>query len=117
MSHEPHRASPPERPAPEQVFFDRHEFNQILRIYGRMVAAGEWRDYAVAGGPEAAVFAIYRRTAEAPVYRIEKRPSLARRQGAFAVIGEGGIVLRRGHSLELALKDFESRKFRLVTDR
>ncbi len=89
MSHEPHRTASPERAAPEQVFFDRHELNQILRIYGRMVAAGEWRDYAVAGGPEAAVFAIYRRTAEAPVYRIEKRPSLARRQGAFAVIGEG----------------------------
>ncbi len=116
MSHDPHRGAAPERPAAEQVFFDRHELNQILRIYGRMVAAGEWRDYAVAGGSEAAVFAIYRRTADAPVYRIEKRPSLARRQGAFAVLGEGGVVLRRGHSLEIALKAFESRKFRVVSE-
>ena len=97
-----------------QVFFDRRELDAILRIYGRMVAAGEWRDYAIAGGKDAATFAIFRRASEEPLYRIEKRPALARKQGAFAVIGQGGVVLRRGQELSQALKAFESRKFKLV---
>jgi len=97
-----------------QVFFDRRELDAILRIYGRMVAAGEWRDYAIAGGKDAATFAIFRRASEEPLYRIEKRPALARKQGAFAVIGQGGVVLRRGQELSQALKAFESRKFKVV---
>lgn len=97
-----------------QVFFDRRELDAILRIYGRMVAAGEWRDYAIAGGKDAATFAIFRRASEEPLYRIEKRPALARKQGAFAVIGQGGVVLRRGQELGQALKAFESRKFKVV---
>lgn len=96
------------------VFFERRELDAILRVYGRMVAAGEWRDYALGGGREAAVFAIFRRASEAPLYRIEKRPALAKRQGAYAVIGAGEVVLRRGHELAQVLKVFDSRKFRVV---
>jgi hypothetical protein len=96
------------------VFFDRGELNAILRVYGRMVAAGEWRDYAIDGTREAAVFSAFRRTSEAPAYRIEKRPALARRQGAWAVIGEGGLIIRRGHDLAQVLKAFDSRKFKVV---
>ncbi len=106
-------APEPVKSAP-QVFFERRELDAILRVYGRMVAAGEWRDYAIAGGREAAVFAIFRRASEAPLYRIEKRPALARKQGAFAVIGQGEVVLRRGQELGQALKAFESRKFRVI---
>jgi hypothetical protein len=98
------------------VFFDRAELNAILRVYGRMVAAGEWRDYAIDGNREAAVFSIFRRTAEAPLFRIEKRPALARRQGAWSVVGEGGLIVRRGHDLAQVLKLFESRKFRVIGD-
>ena len=72
--------------APAQVFFDRRELDQILRVYGRMVAAGEWRDYGMDALKDAAVFSVFRRTSEAPLYRIEKRPALARRQGAYAVV-------------------------------
>jgi len=102
----------PSRLAP--VFFERREFTRILQLYGRMVAAGEWRDYAIDGLSEACVFSVFRRSAEAPAYRIEKRPALARRQGAWAVIGEGGMVLKRGHELEQVLTVFESRRFRVV---
>jgi hypothetical protein len=96
------------------IFFERRELDLILRLYGRMVAAGEWRDYAIDGLSDAAVFSVFRRASEAPAYRIEKRPALARRQGAWAVIGAGGAVLRRGHELETVLKVFDSRRFRVV---
>jgi hypothetical protein len=96
------------------VFFDRRELDQILRVYGRMVAAGEWRDYAIAGLSEAAVFSIFRHAAETPVYRVEKRPALARRQGAWSILGPGGQVLRRGHELGQVLRFFDSRKFTVV---
>ena len=104
--------SQPSRLAP--VFFERRELTRILQLYGRMVAAGEWRDYAIDGLSEACVFSVYRRASEAPAYRIEKRPALARRQGAWAVLGEGGMVLKRGHELEQVLSVFESRRFRVV---
>lgn len=96
------------------VFFERRELDAILRLYGRMVAAGEWRDYAIDGLAEAAVFSVFRRASEAPLYRIEKRPALARRQGAWAVLGQSGAVLRRGHDLESVLKLFDSRRLRIV---
>jgi hypothetical protein len=96
------------------VFFDRRELDQLLRLYGRRVAAGEWRDYAIDGLREAAVFSVFRRAAEAPAYRIEKRPALARRQGAWAVIGQGGVVLKRGHELSQVLKIFDKGKFAVV---
>jgi hypothetical protein len=79
-----------------------------------MVAAGEWRDYGIDGLREAAVFSVFRRSSEAPLYRIEKRPSLARRQGAWAVIGQGGVVIKRGHELDQVLKVFEPKRLRIV---
>ena len=79
-----------------------------------MVASGDWRDYAINGEKDAATFSVFRRSGESPLYRIEKRPSLARRQGAWAVIGQGGVVLRRGQDLDLVLKLFDTRKFRVV---
>lgn len=96
-----------QKPAPEVVAFDRHEMSEILRIYGRMVAAGEWRDYGISHGREVAIFAIFRRTAENPLYRVEKRPKLRLKQGLYAVIGEGGQILRRGHELSAVLKVFD----------
>ena len=97
-----------------RVFFDRRELTRILHLYGRMVSAGEWRDYAIDGLADSCVFSVFRRASEAPAYRIEKRPALARRQGAWAVIGEGGMVLKRAHELEQVLSLFESRRFKVV---
>lgn len=96
------------------LFFERRELNRILHLYGRMVAAGEWRDYAIDALADACIFSVFRRSAEAPAYRIEKRPALARRQGAWAVIGEGGMVLKRAQELEQVLAVFETRRFRVV---
>ena len=98
---------------PELVRFDRTELGAILAVYGRMVAAGEWRDYAMSFLREVAVFSIFRRAAETPIYRIEKRPALARRQGAWAILGQGGMVLKRGHELETVLAVFD-KKLRVV---
>jgi Protein of unknown function (DUF2794) len=86
------------------VTFDRRELNRILGLYGRMVAAGEWRDYAIDFLKDRAVFSIFRRTAEVPLYRIEKNPRLARRQGAYSVISATGLIMRRGHELERVLR-------------
>ena len=96
------------------TFFERRELDRLLRLYGRMVAAGHWRDYAIDGLKDAAVFSVYRRTSEAPLYRIEKRPELARRQGAWAIIGQGGITLRRGHELDQLLRFFDRARFEVV---
>jgi hypothetical protein len=101
-------------PSGARTFFERRELDRILRLYGRMVAAGEWRDYAIDGLPEAAVFSVFRRASEAPLYRIEKRPALARRQGAWAVIGQGGVVLRRGRELDQVLRVFDKGRFKVV---
>lgn len=106
----------PSYSAPRQagIFFERRELDRLLRLYGRMVAAGEWRDYGMDSLREAAVFSVFRRTAEAPLYRIEKRPALARKQGAWAIVGEGGHVLRRGHDLEQVLRFFDKGRFTVV---
>ncbi len=106
----------PSHPAPRQagVFFERRELERLLRLYGRMVAAGEWRDYGMDSLPDAAVFSVFRRSAEAPLYRIEKRPSLARKQGAWAVVGQGGHILRRGHDLDQVLRFFDKGRFSVV---
>jgi hypothetical protein len=90
-------------PAPKQVSFSRQELRRILDLYGRMVAEGEWRDYAIDFTRDKAVFSVYRRTSEMPLYRIEKDPRLARRQGAFAVIAASGLILKRGHELDRVL--------------
>ena len=89
------------------VTFDRRELNRILGLYGRMVAAGEWRDYAIDFLRDRAVFSIFRRTAEVPIYRIEKNPRLARRQGAYSVISATGLIMRRGHELDRVLRVFD----------
>jgi hypothetical protein len=101
-------------PTTRVVFFERRELNSLLRLYGRMVAAGEWRDYGIDGLRDCAVFSVFRRTSEAPLYRIEKRPALAGRQGAWAVIGQGGMVLKRGHELDQVLKLFDKGRFKVV---
>ena len=103
----------PRRIAP-QVAFDRPELQRILDLYGRMVAAGMWRDYAIDLGTDAAVFACFRRAAERPEYRIEKRPALRRAQGEWALIGEGGMILRRGHELGPVLAPVERKLMKLV---
>jgi hypothetical protein len=89
------------------VTFDRRELDQILRIYGRMVAAGEWRDYAIDHLSDRAVFSVFRRTSEVPLFQIAKMPRLARRQGAFAVVAAGGVILKRGHELARVLGVFD----------
>lgn len=93
----------------EQVSFDRKELGQILGVYGRMVAAGEWRDYAISAMRDLAVFSVFRRTAEHPLYRIEKRPKLRAKQGLYAVVGMDGRILRRGQDLAQVLKVLERR--------
>jgi len=106
----------PSYSAPRQagVFFERRELDRLLRLYGRMVAAGEWRDYGMDSLRETAVFSVFRRSAEAPLYRIEKRPALARKQGAWAIVGEGGHILRRGHDLDQVLRFFDKGRFAVV---
>lgn len=103
----PHRAQ-------EQVGFDRPELKRILDLYGRMVAAGHWRDYAMEFDREAATFSAFRRAAERPEFRIEKRPALHQRQGMWALIGEAGTVLKRGHELGPVLAPVERRLLKLV---
>lgn len=100
--------------AAERVAFHRTELQPILGLYGRMVAAGEWRDYGISCLSEVAVFAVFRRSAESPLYRIEKRPKLRLRQGQYAVIGPEGQVLRRGNDLAQVLKVLEPRRLRAL---
>jgi hypothetical protein len=94
--------------------FDRLELARILDLYGRMVAAGHWRDYALRIDPDVAIFAAYRRHSERPEVRIEKRPEFRLKQGAFALIGEHGVVLKRGQELNNILAPLERRLMRLV---
>jgi hypothetical protein len=92
-------------PAPaSDVTFSRRELKRILDLYGRMVAAGEWRDYAIDFLKDRAVFSVFRRASEVPLYRIEKSPKLARRQGAYSVISATGLIVRRGHELDRVLR-------------
>jgi hypothetical protein len=101
-------------PSPQNVQFHRTELSVILSLYGRFVAAGEWRDYGISSLRDAAVFCVFRRTAEMPLYRIEKRPKLAARQGMYAVIGMDGQILRRGHDLRQVLRVLERKLIRAV---
>ena len=105
---------PPLPQAPEQVAFHRTELGVILGLYGRMVAAGEWRDYGISCLRDVAVFSIFRRTAEHPIYRIEKRPRLSGRQGQYAVIGMDGRILKRGQDLRTVLRVLERKLIRSV---
>jgi Protein of unknown function (DUF2794) len=98
---------PQQKPAPVQlapISFDRKELAAILTVYGSKVAEGEWRDYAIDLERDKAVFSVFRRTAETPLYRIEKTPRLSRRQGLYSVVAQGGMILRRGHDLAQVLR-------------
>ena len=95
------------RHATMPVMFDRRELMQVLNLYSRMVAAGEWKDYALDSLKECAVFSVFRRASETPLYRIEKSPRLARRQGAFSVVNANGMILKRGHDLANVLRVFD----------
>jgi len=92
-----------------QVRFDRRELDRILNVYGRKVAEGEWRDYAIDFMKDRAVFSVFRRASEVPLYRIEKDPKLARRQGAYSVISATGLIMRRGHELDRVLRVFDKK--------
>jgi hypothetical protein len=98
----------------QPIRFNRQELNEILQVYGRKVADGEWRDYAIDQLREKAVFSVFRRTSENPLYRIEKQPRLARRQGAYAIVAATGHILKRGHDLSNVLRVLEPRRLRLV---
>lgn len=104
----------PTGPATVQVAFDRRELSEILTIYGRMVAAGEWRDYGISCLPDVAVFSIFRRTAEQPLYRVEKAPRLRGRQGQYSVVGMDGRILKRGADLKTVLRVLERKLIRAV---
>lgn len=111
--HTPPPSNLREMPSP-QVAFHRTELAVILSLYGRMVAAGEWRDYGISCLKDVAVFSVFRRTAENPLYRIEKRPKLRGKQGMYAVIGMDGQVLRRGQDLKTVLRVLERKLIRAV---
>lgn len=100
----PHPAIPL---TPARVTFDRRELDRILDLYGRMVAAGEWRDYAIDFLKDRAIFAIFRRSLDVPLYRIEKEPRLARRQGQYSVVSQTGLILKRGQELPRVLAVLE----------
>ena len=108
--------TPIQRPAraPEQVVFHRIELGQIMTLYGRMVAAGEWRDYGISMLKDVAVFSIFRRSAENPIYRVEKRPKLISKQQQYAVIGMDGRILKRGADLKQVLRVLEKKLIRAV---
>jgi len=91
-------------PTPSRVTFNRLELNRILNLYGRMVAEGEWRDYAIDFLKDRAVFSVFRRSSEVPLYRIEKDPKLARKQGAYSVVSATGLIMRRGQELDRVLR-------------
>ena len=109
-------AFPSVRDRHQPTTFDRIELQRILDLYGRMVAAGHWRDYAMSFDRDVAMFCAFRRATERPEVRIEKRPQLRAKQGAFALIGEQGVVLKRGHELAPVLAPLERRLMRLVQD-
>ncbi len=104
-----HGSSSKSAATPRQISFDRRELTQIFSVYGRKVADGEWRDYAIDARKEKAVFSIFRRASECPLYRIEKQPRLSRKQGAYAVVAASGQILKRGHDLVQVLKSIDRR--------
>jgi len=106
-------ANPLPNPLLNRVTFNRFELHRILNLYGRMVADGEWRDYAIDFLKDRAVFSVFRRSSEVPIYRIEKDPRLARKQGMYSVISATGLILRRGHDLDRVLLVID-RKLALV---
>lgn len=114
MSYQETNQFPKAHVVSEQIAFDRRELGVILGLYGRMVSTGEWRDYGMSFLKDVAVFSIFRRTAEHPIYRIEKRPKLRDKQGMYAVIGMDGRILKRGHDLKTVLRVLERKLIRAV---
>ncbi|MFT3722607.1 MAG: DUF2794 domain-containing protein [Hyphomonadaceae bacterium] len=115
MADQPQAAVSGSSVAPQpRIRFDRKELDLILRIYGRLVAEGECRDYAIGTFSDHAIFCMHKRASEAPSWIVEKRPELARRQGAFSVVNSTGQILKRGHDLEQVLKVFEKKRFQVV---
>jgi len=109
-----HTSSFPSPSAPPQVAFERRELSVILSLYGRMVAAGEWRDYGISCLRELAVFSVFKHAAEHPLYRIEKRPKLRQRQGMYSVVSMDGQILKRGHELKTVLRVLDRQLIRAV---
>ena len=99
---------------PSQIAFNRKELSLILNVYGQMVSKGDWKDYAMDFLRGKAVFSVFRRASEHPLYRIEKVPALKQKQGQFAVIAPGGLILKRGHELEVVLRVFDKQRFRSI---
>lgn len=97
-----------------QVAFDRKELGAILSVYGHMVSQGHWKDYALNFEADKAVFSIFRRASEQPLYRIEKTPALRNKQGQFSVIAPGGLIMKRGHELKTVLRVFDKHRFRVT---
>jgi hypothetical protein len=108
------RTAPGARPSVREICFDRRELDAILRVYGRKVAEGEWRDYAIDHLGERAVFSIFRRASEMPIYRVEKIPALARKQGLYQIVTATGLILKRGHELAAVLRILDKPKLSLV---
>lgn len=104
----------PHSAAPDSVMFHRTELSVILSLYGRMVAAGEWRDYGISALRDSAVFSVFRRAAEQPLYRIEKHPRLRNKQGQYCVVGMDGQILKRGNDLKTVLRVLERKLIRAV---
>lgn len=109
----PPRTSSSNPGKPSQIAFDRRELGQILSVYGRMVSAGHWKDYAMDFLSDRAVFSVYRKASEHALYQIVKTPALRKRQGQFSVMAPGGLILKRGHDLESVLKVFDKKKFQV----
>ncbi|MGK0266147.1 MAG: hypothetical protein ACI82N_000391 [Maricaulis sp.] len=103
------------KPAPAPVMWDRRELSEILNVYGRFVAMGEWKDYAIDGLATNAVFSIFRRASEVPMFAIIKTPADAQRQGMYKIVAVDGQVLKRGHELAQVLRAFDKKRFSIVS--
>lgn len=99
-----------QKPLFSKTTFNRQELGEILKIYGRKVSEGEWRDYAIDLLADRAVFSVFRHSSDFPLFRIEKNPKLARKQGAYSVLAPGGLILKRGHELKLVLQVLEKKR-------
>lgn len=107
-------SSRPGKSAPQSVMWHRRELDEILKVYGRFVAQGEWKDYAIDGLRDCAVFSIFRRASEMPMYTIVKTPAEAQKQGQYKVVSMTGQILKRGQDLKQVLKVFDKKKFSIV---
>jgi len=111
---EPKRLYAGQMKAPSQTAFNRQELSIILSVYGQMVSKGDWKDYAMDFLKDRAIFSVYRKASEFPLYRIEKTPALKDKQGQYSVIAPGGLILKRGHDLKMVLRVFDKQRFRVT---